>query len=121
MTRIAINGLGRIGKLALRDLTDNGIAGEIVLVNDAVGTPETHAHLIEFDTVHGRWTGSVAHDATSITLSSQRMEVRSERRIEDLPLAEMGIDLVIDCTGVFKTADKVAPYYAAGVKKVVVA
>ena len=120
MTRIAINGLGRIGKLALRDLTDNGIAGEIVLVNDAVGTPETHAHLIEFDTVHGRWTGSVAHDATSITLSSQRMEVRSERRIEDLPLAEMGIDLVIDCTGVFKTADKVAPYYAAGVKKVVV-
>ncbi|MEJ2023301.1 MAG: glyceraldehyde 3-phosphate dehydrogenase NAD-binding domain-containing protein, partial [Maritimibacter sp.] len=55
MTRIAINGLGRMGKLALRELIDNGISGEIVLLNDPVGTPESHAHLLEFDTVHGRW------------------------------------------------------------------
>ena len=120
MTRIAINGLGRMGKLALRELVDNGIAGEIVLLNDAAGDPAQHAHLIEFDTVHGRWGGTVSHDATGLTLKDQRMALRRERRIEDLPLAEMGIDLVIDCTGVFKTAEKVAPYYAAGVKKVVV-
>ena len=120
MPRIAINGLGRMGKLALRDLVDSGAEGEIVLVNDVVGTPEQHAHLLEFDTVHGRWRADFAFDDTSLTVNGQRMEVRCERRIEDLPLAEMGIDLVIDCTGVFKTAELVAPYYAAGVKKVVV-
>ena len=120
MTRIAINGLGRMGKLALRDLVDTGIAGEIVLLNDAVGTPEQHAHLFEFDTVHGRWTAVFAFDGTSVTINGQRMEVRHAARIEDLPLEELGIDLVIDCTGVFKTAEKIAPYYAAGVKKVVV-
>lgn len=120
MTRIAINGLGRMGKLALRDLVDNGAPGEIVLLNDAVGTPDQHAHLFEFDTVHGRWKAEIGHDECSVTINGQRMDVRQERRIEDLPLEEMGIDLVIDCTGVFKTARAVLPYYAAGVKKVVV-
>ena len=56
MTRIAINGLGRIGKLALRSLVEDGIDGEIVLLNDAVGDPAQHALLMEFDSVHGRWT-----------------------------------------------------------------
>ncbi len=120
MTRIAINGLGRMGKLVLRDLIDTGIAGAIVLLNDAVGTPEQHAHLFEFDTVHGRWNATFGFDDSSVSINGQRMDVRSARRIEDLPLAEMGIDLVIDCTGVFKTAEKLAPYFAAGVKKVVV-
>ena len=55
MTRIALNGLGRIGKLVLRDLIDTGCGGEIVLLNDPVGTAEQHALLMEFDSVHGRW------------------------------------------------------------------
>lgn len=55
MARIAINGLGRIGKLVLRAFVERGVPGEIVLLNDAVGNPEIHAHLLEFDTVHGRW------------------------------------------------------------------
>ncbi len=120
MTRIAINGLGRMGKLALRDLIDNGAGGEIVLLNDPVGTPAQHAHLFEFDTVHGRWAADFAHDDESITINGQRMAVRGAWSIEELPLAEMGIDMMIDCTGVFKTNEKLAPYYAAGVKKVVV-
>ena len=120
MTRIALNGLGRIGKLALRDLIDTGAGGEIVLINDPVGEPEQHALLMEFDSVHGRWPRAIAWDDTSLTLSGQRITLTAAKRIEDLPLAAMGIDLVIDCTGVFKTAAKVAPYYAAGVKKVVV-
>ena len=120
MTRIALNGFGRIGKLLLRALADDPALGQIVLLNDPAGTPDQHALLMEFDSVHGRWRGDIAHDADSLTLNGQRMRVTAEKRIEDLPLAAMGVDLVLDCTGVFKTAEKVAPYYAAGVKKVVV-
>lgn len=120
MTRIALNGLGRIGKLVLRDLIDTGAGGDIVLINDPVGTPEQHALLMEFDSVHGRWKADIGFDDTSLTLNGNRMAVTAAKRIEDLPLADMGIDLVIDCTGVFKTAAKIAPYYTAGVKKVVV-
>ena len=120
MTKIAINGLGRIGKLVLRRMVDLGFGGEIVLLNDPVGTPAQHALLMEFDSVHGRWPAAIAHDADSLTLNGRRMTLTAARRIEDLPLAALGIDLVIDCTGVFKTAAKIAPYYAAGVRKVVV-
>lgn len=120
MTRIALNGLGRIGKLALRDLIDTGAGGEIVLINDPAGTPEQHALLMEFDSVHGRWKADIGHDDASLTLNGQQIRVTQSKHIEDLPLAEMGIDLVIDCTGVFKTEAKIAPYFAAGVKKVLV-
>ncbi len=120
MPRIAINGLGRIGKLALRDLIDTGAGGKIVLINDPSGSPEQHALLMEFDSVHGRWKADISHDDQSLTLNGQNMRLTAQKRIEDLPLAEMGVDLVIDCTGVFKTAAKIAPYYVAGVKKVVV-
>ncbi len=120
MTRIALNGLGRIGKLALRTLLDDGIAGDLVLLNDAVGDPEQHAMLLEFDSVHGRWSRDIRAEADGLTINGHQMRLTQARRIEDLPLAEMGIDLVIDCTGVFKTADRIAPYFAAGVGTVVV-
>jgi glyceraldehyde 3-phosphate dehydrogenase len=120
MTRIALNGLGRIGKLVLRDLIDTGAAGQIVLLNDVAGDAEQHALLMEFDSVHGRWRADVSHDAESLTLNGQNIRLTHAKKIEDLPLAELGVDLVIDCTGVFKTAARIAPYYAAGVKKVVV-
>lgn len=116
MTTYAINGLGRMGKLALQPLLESG--AEVAFVNDAVGDPAMHAHLLEFDSVHGRWDASFAHDADSITINGQRMKVTTSRNLEDLPLA--GVDVVIDCTGAFKTAEKQAPYFAAGVKKVVV-
>ena len=120
MTRIALNGLGRIGKLALRDLIDTGAGGEIVLLNDPVGDAEQHALLMEFDSVHGRWKTPVSYGEAGLNLNGQPIRLTHERTIEALPLAELGVDLVIDCTGVFKTGAKVAPYYAAGVKKVVV-
>jgi len=118
MTRIAINGLGRIGKLVLRALIDDGAPGEIVLLNDPVGDAHQHAHLFEFDTVHGRWDADISHDEDSVTVNGQRMQLTNSWTLEDLPLD--GIDMVIDCTGAFKTNEKLAPYYAAGVKKVVV-
>ncbi|ARE40138.1 NAD-dependent glyceraldehyde-3-phosphate dehydrogenase [Rhodovulum sp. P5] len=116
MTRYALNGLGRIGKLALRPLLERG--ADIAFVNDKTGDPEMHAHLLEFDTVHGRWPASFGHDDTSITINGTRLPVTSHARVEDLPLDD--VDVVIDCTGVFKTEAKIAPYFEAGVKKVVV-
>ncbi|KPN62688.1 glyceraldehyde 3-phosphate dehydrogenase [Aliiroseovarius crassostreae] len=116
MTTYAINGLGRMGKLALRPLLERG--AKIAFLNDAVGDPEMHAHLLEFDTVHGRWPAAFSHDADSITIDGTRLPVTCTRNLEELPLH--GVDVVIDCTGAFKTAEKLAPYFAAGVKKVVV-
>lgn len=120
MPRIALNGLGRIGKLVLRDLIDTGAGGDLVLLNDPVGDAEQHALLMEFDSVHGRWRTPVAAAPDALVLNSQPIRLTHHKTIEDLPLTELAVDLVIDCTGVFKTAAKVAPYYAAGVKKVVV-
>ena len=120
MPRIAVNGLGRIGKLVLRDLIDTGIGGEIVLLNDPVGDAEQHALLMEFDSVHGRWTTPVSHQDGALVLNGRAIRLTHEKTIQALPLAELGVDLVIDCTGVFKTAAKIAPYHEAGVRKVVV-
>lgn len=116
MTVFALNGLGRIGKLALKPLLDSG--AEIAWINDAVGNPEMHAHLLEFDTVHGRWNAAFSWDADSITIDGIRLPVHAQRDLDALPLD--GVDVVIDCTGAFKTESKLAPYFAAGVRKVVV-
>ncbi|MDF1619769.1 ArsJ-associated glyceraldehyde-3-phosphate dehydrogenase [Pseudothioclava nitratireducens] len=116
MTTYALNGLGRIGKLALRPLLERG--ARIAWINDAVGDPEMHAHLLEFDTVHGRWKAEFSHDADSVTIDGTRLPFIGTRNLSDLPLD--GVDVVIDCTGVFKTEAKLAPYFDAGVKKVIV-
>ena len=120
MPRIALNGLGRIGKLVLRDLIDSGAGGEIVLLNDPAGDAGQHALLMEFDSVHGRWATPVGHEAGALILNGRRVRLTHEKTIEALPLADLGVDLVIDATGVFKTAARIAPYLAAGARKVVV-
>ena len=116
MTTYALNGLGRIGKLALRPLLERG--ADIAFINDAVGDPTMHAYLLEFDSVHGRWPATFAADADAITIDGTRLPVTSVRALEDLPLD--GVDVMIDCTGAFKTEAALAPYFAAGVKKVIV-
>lgn len=116
MTVFALNGLGRIGKLALKPLLESG--AEIAWINDAVGDPEIHAHLLEFDTVHGRWDAEFAWDADSVTIDGVRLPVHAQTDLGALPFG--GIDVVIDCTGAFKTESKLAPYFAGGVQKVVV-
>jgi glyceraldehyde 3-phosphate dehydrogenase len=116
VTTYALNGLGRIGKLALKPLLERG--AKIAWINDAVGDPEMHAHLLEFDTVHGRWNAAFSHDADSVTIDGNRLPFIGTKDIGDLPLD--GVDVVIDCTGVHKTDAKIAPYFAAGVQKVVV-
>ncbi|MCK0150808.1 ArsJ-associated glyceraldehyde-3-phosphate dehydrogenase [Marivita sp. S6314] len=116
MTTYALNGLGRIGKLALKPLLDSG--AEIAWINDATGDAAMHAHLLEFDTVHGRWDAAFDHDANSVTINDRTLPFVGTNDLADLPLE--GVDVVIDCTGVFKTEAQLAPYFDAGVKKVVV-
>ena len=116
MTVYAVNGLGRIGKLALKPLLEKG--AEIAWINDAVGDPATHAHLLEFDTVHGRWDAAFSHDAEAVTINGTRLPFIGTRDLGALPLD--GMDVVIDCTGVFKTQARLAPYFDGGVKRVVV-
>jgi glyceraldehyde 3-phosphate dehydrogenase len=91
---------------------------QIAWINDAVGDPEMHAHLLEFDTVHGRWEAEFSHDADSVTINDMRLPFIGTSDLSQLPLE--GVDVVIDCTGVFKSEAKLAPYFEAGVKKVVV-
>ena len=116
MTTYALNGLGRIGKLALKPLLERG--ANIAWINDAVGDPEMHAHLLEFDTVHGRWDAEVSYDANSITIDGQRIPFIGTSDLSELPME--GVDVVIDCTGVCKSEAKLAPYFQMGAKKVVV-
>ncbi|WP_300061466.1 ArsJ-associated glyceraldehyde-3-phosphate dehydrogenase [uncultured Roseobacter sp.] len=116
MTTYALNGLGRIGKLALRPLLERG--AEIAWINDAVGDAAMHAHLLEFDTVHGRWPADFSADEHSLTIDGTRLPVHSETDLGALPLK--AVDVVIDCTGAFKSEAALAPYFEAGVKKVVV-
>ena len=116
MTTYAVNGLGRIGKLALRALLERG--ARIAWINDAVGDPAMHAHLLEFDTVHGRWNAAISYDPQGVTIDSTRLPFIGSKDPGALPLE--GVDVVIDCTGAFKTAAKLAPYFAGGVRKVVV-
>ena len=101
--RIALNGLGRIGKLVLRRLIDDGAGAGIVLLNDPAGDAAQHALLMEFDSVHGRWSTPVAHGAGSLTLGGQTIRLTHDKTIPALPLSDLGVDLVIDCTGAFKT------------------
>ncbi|MEQ3641770.1 MAG: ArsJ-associated glyceraldehyde-3-phosphate dehydrogenase [Paracoccus sp. (in: a-proteobacteria)] len=120
MTRIVLNGLGRIGKLALRRMFDLGLGDRIVLLNDAAGDADQHALLMEFDSVHGRWSKPVAADGEALVLDGHRIPLTHHRTIDALPLRDLGVDLVIDATGVFKTADRIAPYFHAGVARIVV-
>ena len=117
---IAVNGLGRIGKLVLRALVEQGLGDRVVLVNDPAGDAQTHAHLLMFDTVHGRWDREVASAPGRLTVDGHGIAVANAARLEDLPLAAHGVDLVLDCTGVFKTLAKLQPYLDAGVGRVVV-
>jgi len=112
----ALNGLGRIGKLALRALIERGV--RLAWINDATGDAAQHAHLLEFDTVHGKWGQDIGSEPGAVRVGDLRLPFVGAKRIEDLPLD--GVDVVIDATGVFKTVAKIEPYFAAGVKKVVV-
>ncbi len=120
MTRIGINGFGRIGRLVVRGLATHPEL-ELVHVNDPKADAPTAAHLLEFDTVHGRYAGTVEHDDDSITVDGTRATVSMHSTPTDVPWADLGIDIVLEASGKFRTTEVLQPYLDNGVKKVIVA
>ena len=117
--RVGINGLGRMGKLGLR-------AGwgkpelDFVHVNEISGDAGCHAHLLEFDSVHGRWPHNIVADGQSISIDGHEIGFSDHASPREVDWGEQGIDLVIECSGQFKTLEALQPYFDQGVKKVLV-
>lgn len=120
MTRIGINGFGRIGRLVVRGLATHPEL-ELVHVNDPKADAATAAHLLEFDTVHGRYGGTVEHDDDSITVDGTRATTSMHTTPTDVPWADLGVDIVLEASGKFRTTEVLQPYLDDGVKKVIVA
>ena len=120
MTRIGINGFGRIGRLVVRGLATHPEL-ELVHVNDPNADAATAAHLLEFDTVHGRYDGKIDHDDDSMTVDGVRATTSMHTTPTDVPWADLGVDIVLECSGKFKTSEVLQPYLDHGVKKVAVA
>jgi glyceraldehyde 3-phosphate dehydrogenase len=118
--RIGINGFGRMGRLVLRagwgwpDL-------EFVHINEIEGGPVTAAHLLTFDSVHGRWDRQVEPTQSGIAIDGKRLSFSDRPDPGEVPWRELGVDLVLECTGKFRTPALLAPYFEGGVKKVIVA
>ncbi len=118
MKRIAINGLGRIGRLTLRNLLqDNKV--EVVAVNDLTDS-KTISHLFKYDTAHGIYSESVKSTENSIEIGGKRIAYTSIRNPEELPWGELNVDIVLECTGVFRTEELVRKHITAGAKRVVI-
>lgn len=116
MKKIAINGFGRIGRLCFRNLVGN-IEVEIVAINDLTDT-KTLAHLLKRDSVHGSFDHDISHDEKSITVDGKKIEIFAERNPSDLPWAALNIDLIIECTGIFRDQAGMNKHIEAGAKKV---
>ncbi|RDE24430.1 type I glyceraldehyde-3-phosphate dehydrogenase [Motiliproteus coralliicola] len=119
--RVAINGYGRIGRNVLRALyqSDKKELISIVAIND-LGDANINAHLTQFDTVHGRFAGTVEVDNNDLIINGDRVRTFSERDPSKLPWSDLGIDVVYECTGLFTSRDKAAAHIEAGARKVII-
>ena len=122
MINVAINGFGRIGRNILRALYERpDVASRlrVVAIND-LGTPEINAHLLQFDTTHGRFGATVAVEDGALNINGDRIAVFAERNPEDLPWGDLKIDVVFECTGIFTSRDKASAHLRAGARKVLI-
>ncbi len=119
--KVGINGYGRIGRNVLRALYESNRRGEIqiVAIND-LGNSQTNAHLTRHDTAHGRFPGEVTVDGDSMIVNGDRIRVLAERDPAKLPWGELGVDYVLECTGLFSSHEKASKHLAGGAKKVVI-
>lgn len=116
MKKIAINGFGRIGRLSFRNLLEKeGVS--IVAINDLTA-PATLVHLLKYDSIHGRFPYEISLEGDSLKVNGQEIKLFAERDPLQLPWGDMGVDLVLECTGVFRTAEKMDLHRQAGAKKV---
>ncbi len=116
--RVAINGLGRIGRLVFRLMMDRDDV-EVVAVND-LAPNDILCYLLQYDTAQGTWKKSFTHDAESITVDDYRIVCLEEKNMEDLPWKSLGVDIVIECTGRARNQEEAAKHIRAGAKKVVI-
>jgi glyceraldehyde 3-phosphate dehydrogenase len=118
--RVAINGFGRIGRLVLRSIVEHARRDiEVVAIND-LGPVATNAHLLRYDSLHGRFPGVVTVEGETIDVGQGPIAVTAVRDPAALPHREMGVDIALECTGLFTTRDKAAAHLAAGARKVLV-
>lgn len=118
--RVAINGFGRIGRMVLRALTENQHSEfQVVAIND-LGSLETNAHLFKYDSIHGRFPGTVLTTTDSMDVGFGKMKVIAEANPENLPWAELGVDIVLECSGRFTDRESAAKHITAGAKKVII-
>ncbi len=118
--RVAINGFGRIGRLVLRSIIEHGRTDiEVVAIND-LGPVETNAHLLRYDSVHGRFPGEVKVDGDTIDAGRGKMKVTAIRNPAELPHKDLGVDIALECTGIFTARDKAKAHLEAGAKRVLI-
>ena len=119
-TKVAINGFGRIGRLVARALlerTDHDL--ELVAIND-LASADANALLFQYDSTHGRFPGSVSVEGNALVVNGKKIAVTSEREPGKLPHGEMGVDIVLECTGFFQSVDAAKPHLDAGAKRVLI-
>jgi glyceraldehyde 3-phosphate dehydrogenase len=118
--KVAINGFGRIGRNILRAIVESGRKDiQVVSIND-LGPVETNAHLLRFDSVHGRFPSEVSVDGDNIVVDGQRIRVTAIKNPAELPHRELGVDIAMECTGIFTSKDKASAHLQAGAKRVIV-
>jgi glyceraldehyde 3-phosphate dehydrogenase len=118
--RVGINGFGRIGRLVFRAAMEAGRKDiEFVAIND-LGSPAANAHLMSYDSVHGRYPGKIQAMKNAIKVDGKNVKVLSERNPADLPWGDLGVDIVLECTGLFTSKESASAHLAGGAKKVLV-
>jgi glyceraldehyde 3-phosphate dehydrogenase len=118
--KVAINGFGRIGRNILRGIIESGRKDiEVVAIND-LGPVETNAHLLRFDSVHGRFPADVAVDGEFLVINGQKIRVTAIKDPATLPHRELGVDIAMECTGIFTSKEKASAHLTAGAKRVIV-
>ncbi|OYU49780.1 MAG: type I glyceraldehyde-3-phosphate dehydrogenase [Rhizobiales bacterium PAR1] len=118
--KVAINGFGRIGRNVLRAIVESGRKDiQVVAIND-LGPVETNAHLFRFDSVHGKFNGKVTVDGDTIDVGTGPIKVTAIRNPAELPHKALGVDIALECTGIFVSRDKAAAHLEAGAKRVLV-
>ena len=119
--KVAINGYGRIGRNVLRAHYEGGKKHDLAIValND-LGSPETNAHLTRYDTVHGKFPGKIQVDGDAMVVDGDRIKVFAQRDPSQLPWGTLGVDVVMECTGLFTTKEKASAHLKGGAKKVII-
>ncbi len=118
--KVAINGFGRIGRLVLRSMIEHGRNDiEVVGIND-LGPAATNAHLLKFDSVHGKLNADVSVEGDCIVINGKKIKVTAERDPANLPWKDLGVDVAMECTGIFTAKEKAFAHLTAGAKKVLI-